>query len=90
MSNIVLSDKEIRRAGEDRWSDKNGKRGLIIFGAGIALTFIAVEISKNYPTQPVGFIAALVIGVGLIYSYARFVMRPQRKAGEEFLKEYRK
>lgn len=89
MSNIVLSDKEIRRAGQDRWSEKNGMRSLIIFAVAIASSFIAVKISQNYPKQPVGFIAALIIGVGLIYAYTRFVMRPQRKAGEEFLKEYR-
>jgi uncharacterized membrane protein len=89
MSNITLSDAEIKTVGMNRWAAKNSKRFLGIVFGGVAVAFGAVRLAANYPKTPVGFFLALAVMAVMIFTYIRFVNNPQKKAGEEFLKEYR-
>ena len=88
MRNIVFSDAEIRMIGESRWSAKNNKRVFGILGAGVLLTAGAMKLASNYPKTPLGFILALIVVGGIVVVYIRYVSKPARMAGEEFLKEY--
>ena len=86
---IELTDPEVKVAGMNRWAAKNNKRFLGIVFGGVAVTFGAVRLAANYPKTPVGFFLALAVVAVMIFAYIRFVNNPQKKAGEEFLKEYR-
>lgn len=86
---IELSDQEIKIAGMNRWGAKNNKRFPGIVFGGVALTFGASRVASLYPKSPVAFILAMVVTVVVIAAYIIFINNPQRKAGEEFLKEYR-
>jgi hypothetical protein len=89
MTQIVLSDAEVKSIGEQRWSQKHNKYwwGLLI--AAFVLSIGGIKIASNYPNSPIGFFVALIIGAGLIMGYVNVIHKPMRKAGEEFLKEFR-
>lgn len=86
---IELTDPEVKVAGMNRWANKNNKRFPGIVFGGVALTFGATKVASLYPKSPVAFILAMVVVVVVIAAYIIFINNPQRKAGEEFLKEYR-
>ena len=88
MSNIVFSDPEIRMVGESRWSAKNNKRVFGILVASVLLPAGAMNLASKYPKTPRGFILALLVVGGIVVAYIRYINKPARMAGEEFLKEY--
>jgi len=98
MTQIVLSDNEIRAIGVSRWNDlkdshlhvKNGTRFALILAFGSIFTLFGIKLASYFPNTPVGAGVALVICIGVIAAYVRLVITPSKKAGEEFLKEYRK
>jgi len=89
MSQLVLSDVEVKNVGEGRWYAKYGKRFLVMMIALMLLGYGVVRLAEQFPHTPIGFALVLIIGVVFIVVYRAWIHIPKRKAGEEFLKEWR-
>jgi hypothetical protein len=89
MSQPVLSDAEVRGLGEGRWNAKYGKRFYILIIAALLLGYGSVKLAQMLPGTPIGLIAGVVIVIGFLFLYRKYLYVPAKKAGEEFLKEWR-
>ena len=90
MSNIVLSDKEVKKVGEDRWAEKNGKKYMIQYAIIAVFAIIGVVAIIRFPTNllPITVVAALMFASVYIYTRNE-ITKPKKEYAEQFLKEYR-
>jgi hypothetical protein len=89
MSQPVLSDAEVKSVGEQRWHAKYGKRFFVLIIAALLLGFAVVKLAQQFPHSPLGLAVGFVIAIGFIMAYRQWIHIPARKAGEDFLKEWR-
>ena len=81
----VLDDKEVKFMGECRWDAKYGKRFFILVAAALFLGYGAVKLAQVHPGNPIGLIAGVVMVIGFIIAYRKYIYEPKKKAGEKFL-----
>ena len=84
----VITDAEARGLGQSRWSEKHLKISAVPFLGGFIGVILALQIDRLNPI--LGFIVGLATILGSIYTYHRFVFKPRKAAGEQFLKDWRK
>jgi len=90
MSNIVLSDPEVRMIGGNRWAAKNGKKYLIQYAIIAAFGILGVVAIEKYPSNllPVILVSALMFASVYIYTQNE-ITKPKKLYAEQFLRDVR-
>jgi hypothetical protein len=90
MSNIVLSDAEVKTTGGDRWDAKNQKKYVIQYVIVAAFSIIGVVAIIRYPSNLLPIIVVAIAMFASVYIYTRDeITKPRKQYAEKFLKEYR-
>ncbi len=90
MSNIVLSDAEVRMVGGNRWDRKNPKKYLIQYAIIAAFGVLGVVAIEKYPSSwlPVILVSALMFASVYIYNREE-ITKPKKLYVEQFLRDVR-
>jgi len=90
MSNIVLSDAEVKKTGGDRWNAKNQKKYVIQYAIVAVFSIIGVVAIIKYPSNLLPIIVVAIAMFASVYIYNRDeITKPRKQYAEQFLKEYR-